>query len=106
MLDLPSDPIERGDETALGPGGDRRERRRRAAAVGAAGAAIGSHRANKKAEEAQAREPDATEQAPAAESAGLNPDALTQLEQLGKLHEQGVLTDEEFEAGKAKLLGG
>lgn len=30
---------------------------------------------------------------------------IEQLKQLGALHEQGVLTDEEFEAEKAKLLG-
>jgi hypothetical protein len=31
-------------------------------------------------------------------------DAYAQLEKLGKLHEQGILTDEEFAAQKAKLL--
>lgn len=31
-------------------------------------------------------------------------DVLDQLERLGQLHEQGVLTDEEFSAQKAKLL--
>jgi len=30
---------------------------------------------------------------------------ITQLQQLGQLHEQGVLTDEEFAAQKAKILG-
>ena len=30
---------------------------------------------------------------------------MAQLEQLGKLHTDGVLTDEEFAAQKAKLLG-
>jgi hypothetical protein len=30
---------------------------------------------------------------------------LEQLKQLGALHEQGILTDEEFAAQKAKLLG-
>ena len=33
------------------------------------------------------------------------PDPIEQLQQLGKLHEQGVLTDEEFAAQKAKILG-
>jgi hypothetical protein len=32
-------------------------------------------------------------------------DVIAQLEQLGRLHESGVLTDEEFAAQKAKLLG-
>jgi len=30
---------------------------------------------------------------------------LAQLKQLGELHQSGVLTDAEFEAAKAKLLG-
>jgi Short C-terminal domain len=32
-------------------------------------------------------------------------DPIEQLKQLGELHAQGVLTDEEFAAQKAKLLG-
>jgi len=36
---------------------------------------------------------------------GMTPDTIQQLTQLGQLHEQGVLTDEEFAAQKAKLLG-
>jgi hypothetical protein len=33
------------------------------------------------------------------------PDANAQLQNLAQLHTQGVLTDEEFAAAKAKLLG-
>jgi hypothetical protein len=33
------------------------------------------------------------------------PDPIAQLKELGELHQQGVLTDEEFAAQKAKLLG-
>jgi hypothetical protein len=44
------------------------------------------------------------EPAPAAPAAPA-PDPIEQLKQLGALHEQGVLTDEEFAAQKAKLLG-
>jgi hypothetical protein len=33
------------------------------------------------------------------------PDPIQQLKELGELHQQGVLTDEEFAAQKAKLLG-
>ena len=40
--------------------------------------------------------------APAAEPAA---DPIEQLKQLGTLHEQGILTDEEFAAQKAKILG-
>ncbi|MFR9801728.1 SHOCT domain-containing protein [Pseudonocardia sp. RS010] len=32
-------------------------------------------------------------------------DVITQLKQLGELRDQGVLTDEEFAAQKAKILG-
>lgn len=32
-------------------------------------------------------------------------DPIAQLKELGALHEQGILTDEEFAAQKAKLLG-
>jgi hypothetical protein len=40
--------------------------------------------------------------APAAPAA---PDPLDQLERFAKLHQAGALTDEEFAAQKAKLLG-
>jgi ADP-ribosylglycohydrolase len=40
------------------------------------------------------------QQAPEAED-----DATAQLQNLAKLHGQGVLTDEEFTAAKAKILG-
>jgi hypothetical protein len=43
--------------------------------------------------------------APAPAAAGVAPDAIEQLKQLGELHEQGILTDEEFAAQKAKVLG-
>jgi|SRR4029079_8567328 len=32
-------------------------------------------------------------------------DMITQLKQLGELHDQGILTDDEFAAQKAKVLG-
>jgi putative oligomerization/nucleic acid binding protein len=32
-------------------------------------------------------------------------DKIAQLQQLGQLHEQGILTDEEFAAQKTKILG-
>jgi hypothetical protein len=33
------------------------------------------------------------------------PDPIEQLKELGQLHAQGILTDEEFAAQKAKVLG-
>jgi hypothetical protein len=42
---------------------------------------------------------------PAPAAASDEDDMLAQLEKLGKLHDSGVLTDDEFAAQKAKLLG-
>jgi hypothetical protein len=46
--------------------------------------------------------PPAPEPAPAAEAPA--PDRLAQLKELGELKAQGILTDAEFEAEKAKIL--
>ena len=54
-------------------------------------------------EEAQAEQAPA---APAAQPAAAGGESmLDQLKQLGELKEQGILTEEEFAAQKAKLLG-
>ena len=45
------------------------------------------------------------EQAPPPPQAAPEEDAGAQLEKLAELHTQGVLTDEEFAAAKAKALG-
>ena len=37
---------------------------------------------------------------------GVPDDTVAQLERLGKLNQEGILTNEEFAAQKAKLLGG
>ena len=42
--------------------------------------------------------------APAPAATGITADTMEQLKSLGSLYEQGVLTDEEFAAAKAKLL--
>jgi hypothetical protein len=48
----------------------------------------------------------AAQQAPApAAPSGPSDETLAQLEKLGQLKEQGVLTDEEFQEQKHKLLG-
>jgi hypothetical protein len=54
--------------------------------------------------------PEQADQAPAQEPAeeaatGLTPEAIEQLKQLAALKDQGILTDEEFAAQKAKILG-
>ena len=53
---------------------------------------------------AQQQQYEAPPPAPAPADSGED-DMLAQLEKLGKLHDSGVLTDEEFAAQKAKLLG-
>ena len=89
----------------------------RAAAVGGGAYVAGKHR-----QASQEREMDqdarlqdleaqpapaapAPQPAAAAPSSGVTSDMIEQLKQLGQLHEQGVLTDEEFAQQKAKLLG-
>ena len=92
-------------------GRDRRQRRRRAAAVAGVGIAAKKHHDAKQAEEqeaAAAQSPTAAEPGPAvapATGGTLTPEGMERLKQLGELHEQKVLTDEEFEREKAKLLG-
>jgi hypothetical protein len=49
-----------------------------------------------------AAEPPPTQAAPPAPA---GPDPIEQLKELGQLHAQGILTDEEFAAQKAKILG-
>jgi hypothetical protein len=43
--------------------------------------------------------------APPPAAGGMTAEVTTRLGELGKLHEQGVLTDTEFSEAKAKLLG-
>ena len=80
---------------------------RTTAVVGTA-AVVGSHVANKQAaaaqEQAQAAEP-APQYAPAPAPAAAAPDPIEQLTQLAALKDSGALTEEEFEAQKAKILG-
>lgn len=63
------------------------------------------------AEQQDAQAYEAQQQAPppapvaAAPAAPAETDTLAQLKELGELHSSGVLTDEEFAAQKAKLLG-
>ena len=82
-------------------GRDRRQRRRRAAVVGGAAVAAKKHH---DAKQAQQEEEAAPQQPDPAAAGGLTPEVMEQLKQLGELHEQNVLSDEEFEREKAKLL--
>ena len=92
-------------------GRDRRQRRRRAAVVGGAVVAAKKHKDAKDAQQQAAAAQPAASAGPAAQGAqpaaatGLSQESMEELKQLGELHEQNVLTDEEFEREKAKLLG-
>jgi hypothetical protein len=70
---------------------------------------MGKHRARRQEEEQQqaydeGQQAASTGPAPAAPS-GITSQDTERLAELGKLHEQGVLTDEEFSQQKAKILG-
>jgi hypothetical protein len=54
--------------------------------------------------ESQQQAPAPAEAAPA--PAGMSADAITRLQQLAQLKEQGVLTEAEFDAEKQKILQG
>lgn len=49
--------------------------------------------------------PQQAQSAPQQAAAPSQDDTISQLERLGKLHEQGILTDDEFTAQKKKILG-
>jgi hypothetical protein len=87
----------------------------RAAAVGGGAYMAGKSRARSQGREAeQDQRLDAVEDQPnaapppaaAPAAGGLQPDAIERLQQLGQLHEQGVLTDDEFAAQKSRVLAG
>ncbi len=83
----------------------------RAAVVGGGAYAMGKRSAQRAEEQDQlAAQQDQARQAPAPAPSRAAPtpsmlDQLNQLNQLNRLHKQGALTDEEFRAAKAKLLG-
>ena len=80
---------------------------------------VGKHNANRQAEQAQyqqdqddrisnleaQQQPSYQQPPPAAAPAAAPSPMIDQLNQLAALHQQGVLSDEEFAAAKAKLLG-
>jgi len=77
---------------------------RTTAVVGTA-AIVGGHMANKQAAAAQQQAPPPEAPAPAPAPAAAAPDPIEQLTQLAALKDSGALTQEEFDAQKAKILG-
>jgi hypothetical protein len=83
----------------------------RTAVVAGTASAVGGrvrHRQDQKwaRQDAQVAEPAPVAAAPQQRSAPPADDRLQQLKQLGDLKAQGVLTEDEFAAEKAKILGG
>jgi hypothetical protein len=56
-------------------------------------------------EQQQAMQQQAAPAAAAPAAGGITDDTIAQIQRLGQLKEQGLLTDEEFDAQKRKLLG-
>jgi hypothetical protein len=99
----------------MGRGGLLGTAARTAVVAGTATAVVGGVQHRQQAKAAQAadaqayQEQEAAAQQAAAQQAAAPPppasDPIAELERLAKLKEQGILTDEEFSAAKAKLLG-
>ncbi len=80
----------------------------RAAMVGGAGYAVGKRRAQSQEHEAQQdaeiQQSQASDAAPPSGGGMSEMDRIDALKKLGELHDSGVLTDEQFEAEKEKLI--
>jgi hypothetical protein len=86
----------------------------RAAAIGGGAYMVGKHHAEGQQQEAyqdqQIADLQSQQAAPVvaapAPSAGISSEAMQKLQDLAKLHEQGILTDDEFAQQKQRLLAG
>ena len=76
----------------------------RTAAVAGTATAVSNRVSRRQANRWAAQEEPPPEQAPAAQAPAAA-DPMAQLKELADLHDRGALTDEEFSAQKAKLLG-
>jgi hypothetical protein len=77
----------------------------RVAAKQQAGAQQAADAAAYQQQQQQAQQAPPPPPAPAPAAGGMNDAAIAQLKSLAELHQQGILTDEEFSAQKAKILG-
>jgi phospholipase/lecithinase/hemolysin len=81
----------------------------RAAVVGGGAYMAGKHMANAQADQQYqdaSQEQQQAQQAPVPAPRAAGPSMADQLNQLADLHNQGLLSEDEFAAAKAKLLGG
>jgi putative oligomerization/nucleic acid binding protein len=78
----------------------------RAAAVGGGAYMMGKRRGEEQQEAPMQGQQSMTAAPAAAPSSGISSEDTVRLQELGKLHEQGILTDEEFAQQKARILGG
>ncbi len=76
-----------------------------AAVAGTASAVSGRVQRNQQQKYAAQDAAAAQSAAPAAAPAASDEDPMAQVQKLAELHKQGILTDEEFAAAKAKALG-
>jgi membrane protease subunit (stomatin/prohibitin family) len=77
----------------------------RTAVVAGTATAVSGRVQRRQAARWDAQQPQQYAQQPQQAPAEAEDDATTQLQNLAALHTQGVLTDEEFAAAKAKILG-
>jgi membrane protease subunit (stomatin/prohibitin family) len=77
----------------------------RTAVVAGTATAVSNRVSRRQAERWQQQEYEQQQQQPTPASAQSGDDLTAELERLSRLRDQGVLTDEEFSAAKAKLLG-
>jgi hypothetical protein len=78
----------------------------RTAVVAGTATAVSNRVSRRQASRWAAQDAQYYEEPVAAPAAPAQPDAYEQLKQLGELKEQGILTEAEFEAQKAKILAG
>jgi hypothetical protein len=76
----------------------------RTAAISGTATAVSNRVSRRQAERWAVQEGPYEQPPPPEPAAGGSQDMITQLKELGQLHEQGVLTDEEFAEQKARLL--
>jgi len=86
--------------------GMRRRARRRGLVAGAvAGGAIAHHQAKKRNEQVQADDYGPADDQEQAQAVPPPADPADEIEHLAQLHNSGALSDDEFAAAKAKVLG-